>query len=74
VTELLRVAYENVSLYQLLTWMNPLQIGGRMRMGNDIELWATENVGMLCTCHLELGRDVLCAHLRRSQEEYHLHL
>lgn len=41
-TELLRAAYDNGSSFQP-KWMNPSQIGGRMRTGNGIEVGDGEN-------------------------------
>jgi hypothetical protein len=41
-SEVLRAAYENGSIYQP-KWMNPSQIGGRMRTGNGLEVGEGEN-------------------------------
>jgi hypothetical protein len=49
--ELLRAACENGSLYQP-KWMNPSQIGGRMRTGNGIEVGDGDNQNV---AHLPLG-------------------
>jgi hypothetical protein len=49
--ELLRAATENGSLYQP-KWVNPSQIGGRMRTGNGIEVGEGENQNV---AHLPLG-------------------
>jgi hypothetical protein len=50
-SEILRAAYDNGSLYQP-KWMNPSQIGGRMRTGNGIEVGDGENQ---IVAHLPLG-------------------
>lgn len=49
--ELLRAAIENDSLYQP-KWMNPSQIGGRMRTGNGIEVGEGSNQNI---AYLPLG-------------------
>jgi hypothetical protein len=49
--ELLQAANENGSLYQP-KWINPSQIGGRMRTGNGIETGEGENQNV---AHLPLG-------------------
>lgn len=50
-SEILRAACDNGSLYQP-KWMNPSQIGGRMRTGNGIEVGEGENQNV---AHLPLG-------------------
>lgn len=50
-SEILRAACDNGSLYQP-KWMNPSQIGGRMRTGNNIEVGEGENQNV---AHLPLG-------------------
>jgi hypothetical protein len=50
-SEILRSAYDNGSSYQP-KWMNPSQIGGRMRTGNGIEVGDGENQNV---AHLPLG-------------------
>lgn len=49
--QLWQLARENASLYQP-KWMNPSQIGGRIRTGNGIEVGSGQNQGV---AHLPLG-------------------